>query len=84
MRKDYVPHQLQTDRESSKPQEFNENGITFAKGETLGWFEMGSTIVLIFEAPPETQLHIREGQKLRLGEEIVTTVKANQAAQLIQ
>lgn len=54
----------------------NENGITFAKGETLGWFEMGSTIVLIFEAPPETQLHIREGQKLRLGEEIVTSVKS--------
>lgn len=54
MGKDYVPHELQTDRDGNKPQEFNENGITFAKGETLGWFEMGSTIVLIFEAPPET------------------------------
>lgn len=54
MRKDYMPHELQTNRDGNKPQEFNENGITFAKGETLGWFEMGSTIVLIFEAPPET------------------------------
>jgi len=52
----------------------DETGISFAKGETLGWFEMGSTVVLIFEAPEETQLHISEGQKLKLGQEIVTTV----------
>jgi hypothetical protein len=45
---------------------------------------MGSTIVLIFEAPPETQLHIREGQKLKLGEEIVTTVASSQAAQIME
>jgi phosphatidylserine decarboxylase len=80
MRKDYEPLKLNLDRDASEPQEFKEEGITFAKGETLGWFEMGSTIVLIFEAPPETQLHIREGQKLRLGEEIVTTSRSTQAA----
>ena len=49
-------------------------GVSFKKGETTGWFEMGSTIVLIFEGPQDTQLHISEGQKLRMGEEIVTTV----------
>lgn len=30
-------------------------------------FEMGSTIVLIFEGPSDTELHIKEGQKLWLG-----------------
>lgn len=49
-------------------------GVNFNKGEEIGWFEMGSTIVLIFEGPQETILHVKEGQRLWLGEEIVTTV----------
>jgi hypothetical protein len=28
-----------------------EEGVNFLKGEEIGWFEMGSTIVLIFEGP---------------------------------
>ena len=31
-----------------------DQGVTFVKGETIGWFEMGSTIVLIFEGPQDT------------------------------
>jgi phosphatidylserine decarboxylase len=50
-----------------------EKGVHLIKGETTGWFEMGSTIVLVFEAPPKTELKIHEGQKLFLGEEIVNT-----------
>ena len=46
-----------------------------SKGDTIGWFEMGSTVVLIFEGPQDTQLKIEEGQRLWLGQEIVTTVK---------
>lgn len=52
------------------------DGVNFNKGETIGWFEMGSTIVLIFEGPQDTQLNISEGQKLRMGQEIVTTMSA--------
>ena len=37
-----------------------------------GRFEMGSTIVLIFEADSKTSLNIKEGQKLNLGEPIVS------------
>ena len=36
-----------------------------------GRFEMGSTIVLIFEADKNTELRVKEGQKLWLGERIV-------------
>jgi len=56
------------------------HGFTINKAEELGWFEMGSTIVLIFEGPQDTQLHLKEGQRLHLGEHIVTT-KASLSSQ---
>ena len=68
-----------TERDAALPQAMGAGGVQLRKGETTGWFEMGSTIVLVFEAPAEgTQLHISEGMKLRMGQEIVTTVTANQ------
>jgi hypothetical protein len=45
---------------------------------------MGSTVVLIFEGPPETKLHFSEGQKLKLGEEIVTTIPFSQEKTLFE
>jgi phosphatidylserine decarboxylase len=36
----------------------SEKGVSFLKGEELGWFEMGSTIVLIFEGPKNTKLNV--------------------------
>jgi phosphatidylserine decarboxylase len=53
----------------------NHSAITFSKGELTGRFEMGSTIVLIFEADNNTKLNIEPGQKLWLGEEIVSQSK---------
>lgn len=38
-----------------------------------GRFEMGSTIVLIYEAPKTAKTLISEGQAVRLGQEIVIT-----------
>lgn len=58
----------------------SENGVNFVKGEEIGWFEMGSTIVLIFEGPEDTQLHVKEGQRLWLGEEIVTTSSSQKSS----
>ena len=49
----------------------NNDSKSFVKGEMTGRFEMGSTIVLIFEADSKTSLAICEGQKLNLGEPIV-------------
>ena len=45
-----------------------ETAKTFVKGEMTGRFEMGSTIVLIFEADKETSLKVSPGMKLNLGE----------------
>ena len=59
----------------------SEQGLNILKGEELGWFEMGSTIVLIFEGPKDTQLHLKEGQRLHLGEPIVTIPKEKVSAQ---
>lgn len=38
------------------------------KGELLGQFNMGSTVVLIFEAPQNFKFFVEPGQKLKMGE----------------
>ena len=45
-------------------------GISLTKGQEVGFFEMGSTVVLIFEAPSTGQFLLEEGMKLKLGQEI--------------
>jgi hypothetical protein len=34
-------------------------------------FEMGSTIALLFECPPDSQFRFKEGEKLVMGQEIL-------------
>jgi biotin carboxyl carrier protein len=40
-----------------------------------GRFEMGSTIVLIWESAPDTCVHVNEGDKVQLGQSLVTVKK---------
>lgn len=40
------------------------------KGELLGQFNMGSTVVLIFEAPPEFKFNLQPGQVVRMGQRL--------------
>jgi phosphatidylserine decarboxylase len=47
----------------------------FTKGQMTGRFEMGSTIVLIWESPKSTLVHVCEGQKVSLGQKMVSTGK---------
>ena len=40
-----------------------------------GRFEMGSTIVLIWESAADTLVHVNEGEKVILGQKLVTVKK---------
>ncbi|XP_069789205.1 phosphatidylserine decarboxylase proenzyme, mitochondrial isoform X4 [Narcine bancroftii] len=46
----------------------NKGGVTMRKGEHLGEFNLGSTIVLIFEGPKDFTFNLKPGQKIRFGE----------------
>ena len=47
--------------------------IKFEKGQMTGRFEMGSTIVLIYECPKGTTTLVEEGQAVTLGQQMVLT-----------
>ena len=52
--------------------QLNEGEVRFEKGEMTGRFEMGSTIVMIWESAPDTRVHVTEGEKVRLGQDLVS------------
>jgi phosphatidylserine decarboxylase precursor len=44
--------------------------VPLSRGDDIGLFELGSTIVLIFEAPADFKFSVRPGDKVRLGQSI--------------
>jgi phosphatidylserine decarboxylase len=40
------------------------------RGEEIGGFKLGSTIVLVFEAPSSFQFNLLEGQCIKIGESL--------------
>ncbi len=46
------------------------DGIPTTRGSELGAFRLGSTVVLVFEAPSEFEFKLEHGQKIRLGEPV--------------
>lgn len=48
-------------------------GIKLNKGDEMGYFNMGSSIMLIFETPKGHKFTVEPGQKVKLGDRIFKT-----------
>ncbi|KAJ3323082.1 phosphatidylserine decarboxylase 1 [Blyttiomyces sp. JEL0837] len=46
------------------------NGHYLSKGDQMGGFKLGSTIVLVFEAPESFSFALKNGQKVKVGERL--------------
>ncbi|XP_078599812.1 phosphatidylserine decarboxylase proenzyme, mitochondrial-like isoform X2 [Branchiostoma floridae x Branchiostoma japonicum] len=60
---------------------FNETqgtGVAVKKGEIFGEFNLGSSIVIIFEAPRTFSFKVKAGQKIRFGEALGCFVEMDQ------
>lgn len=56
----------------------NEKGILIKKGEELGKFNLGSTIVMLFEADENFEFTVAAGEKVKYGQVIGKHIKNNQ------
>lgn len=45
-------------------------GQPLRPGQEMGGFRLGSTVVLVFEAPPSFTFDVKVGQKVKVGERI--------------
>lgn len=54
----------------TKDDKFLGSGISLKKGDPFGEFRMGSTIVLVFEAPPNFHFSLVPGQKIKMGQSL--------------
>lgn len=51
-------------------------GIILEKGQEIGYFNLGSSIMLIFEAPHDSHFEVEVGQKVKLGNSILKVNKS--------
>lgn len=69
----YFDKTLQTNNNkskfSSKEQCFG-NSVQLKKGQLIGEFRMGSTLVLIFEAPTDFRFTVLPGEKVKMGQRL--------------
>lgn len=73
----FLEQDLKTNTRSKYPEgayfdKVFQSSIQVAKGSMFGEFNLGSTIVLIFEAPKGFQFKVHDGQKIRFGQALGT------------
>jgi len=72
MEKDFVTNSTYSD-EVFKDRLYG-TGVMFQRGDSLGGFELGSSLVLVFTAPKDFEFNIKVGQRLKYGEPIGNVV----------
>jgi len=60
---------VRTNSDILTPQHYKYDNITLRRGDLLGWFEMGST-VLLFSQKESIELTLKEGEKVRFAQPI--------------
>ncbi|XP_041456911.1 phosphatidylserine decarboxylase proenzyme, mitochondrial-like isoform X1 [Lytechinus variegatus] len=55
---------------SCHKESIDHDGVVMTKGTGIGTFNLGSTIVLVFEAPKDFEFVFNSGDKIRLGERL--------------
>ena len=64
--------ELKTNQRKVKKESFQEKkfggSLALDRGDHVGWFAMGSAIVLIFEGPKNFEFIVKHGQKIKLGQ----------------
>lgn len=64
--------ELKTNQRKAKKEYFEERkfseSMALDRGDHVGWFAMGSAVVLIFEGPKDFEFTVKHGQKVKLGQ----------------
>ena len=75
----HFDNELKTNQKKGKKKNFQERkfegNIAFSRGDHIGWFAMGSAIVLVFEGPKDFAFTVKHGQKIKLGQALGTVQK---------